>query len=42
MLIGEKMKDKNKIKQNNKKLKEQYYSYYDDVKDHTKGFKEDW
>ena len=36
------MKDKSKIKEQNKKLKEKYFTYYDDVKDHTKGFKEDW
>lgn len=23
-------------------LKQKYYEFYDDVKDHTKGFKEDW
>mgnify|MGYP003304964619 CR=1 FL=1 len=34
--------DKNKIKQNNQKLKQQYYDFYDDVKDYTKGYKEDW
>ena len=33
------MEDK---KKQNQKLKQQYYDYYDDVKDYTKGFKEDW
>ena len=35
-------KQTNKVKQENKKFKEKYYSFYDDVKNHTKGFKEDW
>ena len=34
--------DKKKQKELNKKIKQQYYDFYDDVKDHTKGFKEDW
>ncbi len=33
---------KTNIKKQNEKLKQQYYSFYDDVKDYTKGFKEDW
>ena len=33
---------KTNIKKKNKKLKQQYYTFYDDVKDYTKGFKEDW
>ena len=31
-----------KIKENNEKLKKSYYDYYNDIKDYTKGFKEDW
>ncbi len=33
---------KTKTKKQTEKLKQQYYSFYDDIKDHTKGFKEDW
>ncbi len=33
---------KTKTRKQNEKLKQQYYSFYDDIKDHTKGFKEDW
>lgn len=33
--------DKKRKKELNN-LKQKYYEFYDDVKDHTKGFKEDW
>ncbi len=34
-----------KVKNNkkvNQKFKQNYFSYYDDVKDFSKGYKEDW
>ena len=36
------MKNKSKIKKDNQNYKQKYFEFYDDVKDHTKGFKEDW
>lgn len=36
------MDNDKKINQKTQKFKQSYYNYYDDVKDHTKGFKEDW
>ncbi len=33
---------KKNIKKQNEKIKLQYFAFYDDIKDHTKGFKEDW
>ena len=36
------IKDSKKLKNNNKKFKQSYFDYYDDIKDHTKGFREDW
>ena len=29
-------------KKSNQNYKQKYFDYYDDVKVHTKGFKEDW
>ena len=36
------IKDKKIVKQQNKKMKQKYYDFYDDIKDYSKGFKEDW
>lgn len=36
------VKNKKNIKLENQKIKQKYFDFYDDIKDYSKGFKEDW